>query len=78
MRQRDAHCVVDLSRACKSWVEALPIQPLDNLKADFAWHVPIEVPAGETAGGTGADMYREGRRDIVKELLCMVVRENEP
>ena len=78
MRQRDAHRVVDFSRAGEGRVEALTIKPLHNLKADFARHPPVETAAGEMAAGAGAYMHREGRRDVVKELLCMVVCEDEP
>ena len=79
MRQRDAHHVVDLiSRAGEGRVESLAIKRLDDLKTDFARHAPVETAAGEMAAGAGADMHREGRRDVVKELLCMVVREDEP
>jgi hypothetical protein len=53
-------------------------KPFDNLKADFARHLPVEIATGEMAAGAGADMHREGRRDVVKELLCMVVCENQP
>jgi hypothetical protein len=73
MSQWDAHRVVDLSRAGEGRVEPLAIKPLDDLKADFARHLPVEIAAGEMAAGAGADMYREGRRDVVEELLCVVV-----
>ena len=78
MRQRDAHRVVDFSRAGEGRVEALTIKPLDDLKADFARHLPVKIATGEIAAGAGADMHREGRRDVVKELLCVVVCEDEP
>src|SRR5207245_7093944 len=47
-------------------------------KADLARHLPMEFAAGKLAGGLAADMYREGRRGIVEELLGVVVGEDDP
>src|SRR5262249_39170348 len=46
--------------------------------ADLARHLPTKLAAGKLASGLAADMHRERRRGIVKELLGVIVGEDDP
>ena len=78
MGERDAHRVIDLGNAGEGRVEALPIQLPDEFQTDLARNLPAEIPAREPALGHVPDMDRERWCRLMKKLLGMVVRKNDP
>ena len=78
VRERNADRIVDLGGRAEGGVEILPIELAHQREADFARHLPMKLAAGKLAGGLAADMYGEGRRGIVEELLGVIVGEDDP
>ena len=74
--QRNADGVVDLRRAGEGRIEVLSIKLADDFETDFAWHLPMKLPAGEFAGRLAAHMNRKGWRSVVEELFGMIVGED--
>ena len=47
MGQRDADRIVDLGGAGEGGIEILAVEFADQLEADLAWDLPVELAAGE-------------------------------
>ena len=78
MGQRNADGVIDFRRGGERRIEILPIEFAHQLEPDLARHLPVKFSAGEFAARLTAHMDGEGRRDVVKELLTMIIREDDP
>src|SRR5215467_6586504 len=78
MGERNAHRVIDLRDAGEGRVEPLTVQLPHEFEAEFARHFPAELSSSELTFGNIPDMDREGRRRLMKELLGMVVRKDDP
>ena len=78
MGQRNTDRVVDPGGAAERRIKALAIQIAHQGLADRAGHLPMEVAAGKVPGRLAADMDGERRCHGVKELLRVVVGEDDP
>ena len=78
MGQRNADRVIDPRGAGEGGIEALAIQLAHQLEARAAWDLPMEIMTREMPLCLTADMDGEGRRDMVEELLGVIVGEDDP
>src|SRR5258708_20308473 len=78
MGQRNADRIIDLGGAGEGRIEILPIERPYQLEADLARNLPVKLAPGEFSGGLAAHMDREGRRRLMKELLGVIVGEDDP
>jgi hypothetical protein len=74
----NADRIVDLGGRGEGRVEILSVELSHQRKAGLARDLPAKLAAGKFAGGLAADMDREGRRGIVKELFGVIVGEDDP
>src|SRR5215510_7920696 len=78
VRQRNADGVIDLGRRGEGRIEILPVKLAHQLEGDLARNLPMELPAGKFAGRFASHMDGEGWGRGVKELLSMIVGEDDP
>jgi hypothetical protein len=76
--ERDADGVVDPGSRGERGIEALAVERAHDLEADRARDFPVKFAAGKLAAGLAANVDREGRADVVEELLGVVVGEDDP
>src|SRR5262245_47912273 len=78
MAERNSHRIVDSGGAGEGRIETLSVKLADEFEADGAGNVPMKVVAGEMPVCDPADVDGERRRHGMKELLGMVVGEDDP
>src|SRR5262249_58967711 len=78
VRQRNADGVIDLGGRGEGRIEILPVKLAHQLEGDLARYLPMELPTRKFAGRFASHMDGEGWGRGVKELLSMIVGEDDP